>query len=94
MTIEINLSLTRFTKPPHSSRPCLSRDQPPPGSESTVAASGLIRDLRFAMRRINDDTGFAPPSTRPLGREPDACQQLNTGDAARLTGTPVLPHGL
>jgi hypothetical protein len=29
----------------------------------------VIRDLRFALRRINDDIGFAPPSTRQLGRE-------------------------
>jgi hypothetical protein len=51
------------------------------------------------MRRINDDTGFAPPSTRPLGRERRsvACVQLLAGiglAAGTLIAATVITAGI
>jgi len=51
------------------------------------------------MRRINDDTGFAPPSTRLLGRERRklACVQLLAGiglPAGTLIAATVITAGI
>jgi len=50
------------------------------------------------MRRFNDDTGFAPPSTRLLGRERrSACVQLLAGiglAAGTLIAATVITAGI